>query len=171
MFRQLTISLLALGMISTIARTWVYKENAPRESITTSTTKALVAFDELHAARLRSVQLTCERELHLRMAAIRDKSIEDLRNPSKSLLEVSLVLHDKFREIYPRYFSFLQETIKGQSDLENVAGYLVKHIQYRASLNDAEGFTIERACQLEEELNTTSFQLACKIAKHDKPQN
>jgi uncharacterized protein YdbL (DUF1318 family) len=162
MLRQLMVSLLALGMLSSIARSWMFVDAKPRASVGSSTATAIEAIDELREASALSDQLTNEHEAQLQMMATRDQAIDDLSVPSKSLFEATVAFHGKVTAIYPRHFDYLRKSAIGENDLERLGAYLVRHIKYRASSIDEPRFDQRRAAQLETELASSSFCMACR---------
>ena len=163
MLRMLTVSFLVLGTLSLVVQNWIPGDDLLKASLERFTAESDELFEAEREATLLSVQLTNEREAQFRMMAIRDKALEDLKIPGKSLLEVSYALHGQFLAVYPRHFGNLQRCMKGQSEVEQVAEYLVKYVQYKATLNTPEAFDRERAREIESELHSTSFSSACQL--------
>jgi hypothetical protein len=165
MFRQLTVSLLVLGTISSFTRVWLTADAKQRPSAQVSTAQALAALDELRDATSLAVRLNSERDSLSRILAARNQAIEELRRvPSRSLLEASIALHTTIKTVYPRHFELVRKSFRGDNDIERIAAYLVMHVKNRAKETERLEFDRERAHQIEKELATPDFSRACRRA-------
>jgi hypothetical protein len=162
MLRQLIVSLLMVGMISSIARGWLRYEGENRESVGESTAAAMAALEELHEATSAAYALDRQRDCQLRMLALRDEAIAEANLPNKKLIDISVALYGRALLACPSLLDQLQKTIPGKSDVERLAYYLVKHIRHRAQTGDYGNMNQQRAKELLEELESAGFSLNCK---------
>jgi hypothetical protein len=162
MLRQLMISLLMVGMISSIARGWLLSEVDSRRSVEESTATAMAALEEFRKVTLTAYALDRERDCQLRMMAIRDEAIAEANLPNKKLIDVTEVLYGRTSAVYPNLLERLRKTTPGESDVERLARYLVKHMNHRAQTGDYGNMNQQRAKELEEELESDGFSLKCQ---------
>src|SRR5216684_5030616 len=101
MLRQLMISLLMVGMISSIARGWLLREVDSRKSVEESTATAMAALEELREVTSTAYALDRERDCQLRMMAIRDEAIAEADLPNKKLIDVTAALYGRTLVVYP----------------------------------------------------------------------
>jgi len=162
MLRQLMISLLMVGMISSMARGWLLYEGDSRESVGESTAAAMAALEELREATSTTLALDRQRDCHLRMLTIRDEAIAEANLPNKKLLDVTVTLYGRALVVCPNLLDRLRKTMPGESDVERLAYYLVKHINHRAHTGDYGNMNPQRAKELEQELESAGFSLNCR---------
>jgi hypothetical protein len=168
MLRQLMISLLVVGMISSIARGWLFTENNSGKSVEESTATAMAALEEFREVTSTAYALDRERDCQLRMMAIRDEAIADANSPGKKLFDVTVNLYSRALVVYPNLLDRLRKTMPGESDIERLARYLVKHMNHRARTGDYGNMNHQRAKELEEELESAGFSLNCRKVEEQR---
>jgi hypothetical protein len=161
MVKQLSVSLLFVGVICCIAESWTTSEWID-DHLFESLGRFTANTDELAKATAISQQFNEEREAREQMAQARENALQELRLHKRSLIEVAASFRKAILRDYPKYLSLLRKDRPTESELECVAYNLVLTLRYRLEDNEPQGWSCPIVRDLESQLSDSSFLRACR---------
>ncbi|MFL5243203.1 MAG: hypothetical protein ACJ8FY_13945 [Gemmataceae bacterium] len=163
MLKQLSVSLLAVGVICCIVDTWASSEITDAHYFESLTSFAVSA-DELAKANADCQRLDEEYEAHRFLVEAREIALQDLRLQRRSLIEVATSFRKAVVQYYPKFLPQLRRNSPRKSDLEHIANNLVLVLHNRLENEKPPSYSDHVIRELQCLLADSAFIRSCQLA-------